>query len=65
MKVLGDSHIADFEYHEIPQVVKVITSVVLGLSRVAALWKMKFIVPQILKLRCFFEEFYGNNLQKK
>ena len=33
---MGDSHIADFEYHEIPQVVKVITSVVLGLSRVAA-----------------------------
>ena len=27
--VLGDSHIADFEYHEIPQVVKVITSVVI------------------------------------
>ena len=35
-EILGDSHIADFEYHEIPQVVKVITSVVLGLSRVAA-----------------------------
>ena len=32
---MGDSHIADFEYHEIPQVVKVITSVVLRLSRVA------------------------------
>ena len=32
---LRDSHIADFEYHEIPQVVKVIRSVVLRLSRVA------------------------------
>ena len=32
---MGDSHIQNLEYHAYPLVVKVITCVVLGLSRVA------------------------------
>ena len=44
------------------QLFKVIHS---GLNNQNTLWKMKFIVPQILKLRCFFEDFSPNNLRKK